>query len=185
MKNRKILYLCVSMLMILIFPTTSLAAYYGFTGYKFSGPGFTYKRDDSMNWIETTKAAANSWTNDYLSGVTVSESSTGKVIIEKGNYWWRDWSGNFSKTSSYGVPPSGITYTGLISINTEYTSLTSYTWATKQSLIAHEMGHALGLTDQYSTDVKLLMYPKDIYRRDHNIIIPQYWDAVGVHNIYY
>ncbi|KNZ70968.1 hypothetical protein Tfer_0037 [Thermincola ferriacetica] len=165
--------------LVFLFGIVSIAEAYFLLGTKWGSSSVTYRRDASMNWVDTCTAAGNSWSSD----VTMKENSASKYVIYKISDSAKQWSGETNISTAYGITTSATT-----KINSYVMS--NYTWTQKQSVIAHEMGHSLGLADNNGyllfekPEYICLMIGYDYWRNKLGVYTPKTDDRAGVNYLY-
>jgi hypothetical protein len=179
-KTKKISLILLVTLFTLLFSVQSVFAY-SYIGHKWQDShspryyfGSTYQ---SLNYQNLTNNAAADWTNTPTH-VIIQHDSAGKISFST----WQDINSPYSGDTTYNnswIPPFYI-LGAYCKINTAV--LSNYTNIEVQSLIAHEMGHALGLGE--SQDVYALMDPYFSDRRANETFQPRADDINGLNNIY-
>ncbi|AVX32244.1 hypothetical protein CTH_2711 [Carboxydocella thermautotrophica] len=165
--------LVVIMLVLVLGMNIQSASAYFTLPYRWPDNIFYYKIDSSANDLTSLISnAANSW--NTTTPVSISNSSTGEILIKKVNDSTVTWSG---KTNLYVGSIGGKYYynQGIVQIN--QAKIGSYTSLQKQGVIAHEFGHVIALADDNGYllygDPKVLMLGYDSERHKLGIYTPQ------------
>lgn len=118
--------------------TASQAEAYALLGCRWPSGGITYKSNTTGAYTAPTTAAINDWTNNTV--VTfIPKTSGAQFSIINGAYGNTGWDGRSSSGCSGGYFVSGA----VVQLNEYYGN--GYVANKKRSVIAHELGHIVGL----------------------------------------
>jgi hypothetical protein len=165
--RRRVLILVAVALATFLLSTSSAAAYvlhpYGYQSQRIPIDRVTYV---AYAYLSPAASAASSWTNAGV-GITITSPGTNRL---RTGYYANEWYGHTAMILG-GVPPhSGTSFT--IYINTR--KCDSLSASGKQSVIAHELGHTIGL-DEGNVSGSLM----DQNRNRNTIYLPQPDDKRG------
>lgn len=166
-RRRRVLVLVAVTLVAFLLTTSSAAAYvlqpYGYQSQRIPIDRVTYV---AYAYLTPAASAASSWTNAGV-GITVTSPGTNRL---RTGYYANEWYGHTIMTLG-GLPPhAGTSFT--IYINTRKCEALSA--AGKQGVIAHELGHTIGL-DEGNVPGSLM----DQNRNRNTIYVPQPDDRQG------
>lgn len=164
---------------VLILPMAPEARAYATEGCRWRSGGVTYQNHMTGGAVTPSANALANWTNATV--ITFIAQSNPDFSMNNGGYGATGWSGLTTYRCSGGYFLKGT----LVQMNSYYTS--AYTANKKQSVIAHELGHVIGLAHRSTSGCsgRSLMYPYDDGRYDScGIYKVQPDDASGAAAIY-
>ncbi|WP_420540532.1 matrixin family metalloprotease (plasmid) [Paenibacillus polymyxa] len=170
--------LIFSMVLLPVHSADARYSYLGITWPSSVAKNLTYYRDSSSSANEIWNSAIYSWNNATSSIHFVNNgSSSGKVRLSTVHVTNTDADG---RTQTYSDSSNHI-YSSYSWFNTAFTQ--NYSSQKAQSVAAHELGHVLGLDEDFS---KCLMYPTTPQRFDNwGIYTPQpSEDVFGINDLY-
>lgn len=170
------LILIMSVMMTLLFVQSAFA--WSGIGHVWANPGApSYRFDPSYpsDLRTATDNAAYTW-SAYPLHTMVWPNTSGTILF----YSYDD-----PNTKTSGLTRPSINLLGYINGGTSWINSyisNKYTVLQKQSLVAHEMGHDLGLYE--SSVISALMYNSDAVRNDNETFQPRTDDITGINSLY-
>ena len=154
--------------------------------YKYNPYGYHYQTVEVDNYtyvydyMNNTISAKNSWNNCGLTdrSISVSTSSNNKMYQ---NYYSTSWSGFYEQLiydTSYSQTRSYFTTKFQIKLNEKY--MEGYTSTQRQGVVAHELGHALGLEHNDGNPEPSSTLMRSGSANFSNIYTPQTYDKNAV-----
>ncbi|MCI9151574.1 MAG: hypothetical protein HFI42_13990 [Lachnospiraceae bacterium] len=134
---------------------------------------YSYSRSESSNFRNAVTASANAWSSKTIINYSYDSSGNGKVYAMEQYVTGVAWAGTCTPHKSGGFIDSAVA-----TINSYYTS--TYEYNKVRSVICHELGHALGMDEDW-VNKKSIMWPNVSNYDNYGIYVPQ---TVDINYIY-